>query len=391
MTKGRKKKNGSGKAGVRSKGPKAERLTRGTRKGQFLYQQVAAILRKDIEEGRLIPGDMLPSMDDLSIQFGINKATVMQAIAELAAAGLVYTVAARGTFVADADDRAHMDDPNRPRSIGWISTITDNGNTGRYHTEMMDAVRLAVQQNGDHLLVFCSDGIPPTTFCKMVSEARLDGAVLVGPAQFDPIRRLLSTGLPSVVLDDRARGKRADSIVVDNEVGGSLAVEHLISLGHKRIALVTGPQAWKVTRDRLEGALSAIRKAGIPESLIQVVESDFSAKGGYAAMRKVLGKKVRPTGVFLFNDEMASGALQSLYVNSEIKVPYDMSIVGFDDISWAALTHPPLTTIHVEKELMGRQAVEQLKRALSEKNHVPVVTVVPPRLVVRQSSGPAPA
>lgn len=365
-------------------------LTRGAGKPQFLYRQVAAILRKDIEEGRLQPGDMLPSMDDLSVSFKINKATVMQAIAELAAAGLVNTVPARGTFVAELD-RERRNNPNRPLAIGWISTVTDGGNTGRYHTEMMDHVRLAIQQGGDHLLVFCSDGIAPPTFSKMVLEARLDGAILVGPAQFDPIRKILATGLPAVIIDDRARGKRADSILVDNETGGYLAVEHLVELGHRHIAFVTGPQAWKVTRDRMEGALAAAEKGGIPQSAIQIIEGDFTSRGGYAAVRKILSARTRPTGVFFFNDEMAAGALQALYVQSDLKVPEHVSFVGFDDIGWASLTHPPLTTIHVEKDLMGRQAVEQLRKGIADRNRVPIVTIVPPRLVVRKSTGPVPA
>jgi DNA-binding LacI/PurR family transcriptional regulator len=367
---------------------KAARLVRGTGKAQFLYQQVSALLRKDIEEGRLHPGDMLPSMDDIATQFGINKATVMQAIADLASAGLVYTVAARGTFVVDPAESRKKNDPERPLAIGWVSTVTDGGNTGRYHTELMDQARLAIQQGGDHLLVFCSDGIAQNVFCKMVLEAKLDGAIFVGPAQMDPIRKLLSTGLPSVTLDDRAWGRRADSIVVDNEAGGHQAIEHLVSLGHRKLALVTGPQAWKVTRDRQAGALLAAKEAGIAENQVEIIESDFTPRGGYTAVRHMLAVQERPTGVFFFNDEMASGALQALYVLSGLKVPDDISIVGYDDIAWASLTHPPLTTVHIEKELMGRYAVEQLKQAIADRNRVPIVTVVPPRLVVRNSTGP---
>ena len=365
------------------------KLVRGTGKSQFLYQQVSAFLRKDIEEGRLQPGDMLPSMDDLATQFNINKATVMQAIAELSAAGLVYTVAARGTFVAEPDPERKAGRAKRPLAIGWISTITDGGNTGRYHTEMMDHVRLALHQRGHHLLVFCSDNIAPGVFSKMVLEARLDGAIFVGPAQMDPIRKLLSTGLPSVVIDDRVRGRKAASIVVDNEMGGYLAVQHLVSLGHRRIALVTGPQPWKVTRDRLDGALAAAREAGISAEALEIIEGDFTSRGGYAAVRKMLAGRTRPTGIFFFNDEMASGALQALYVLSNLKVPEDVSFVGFDDIAWASLTHPPLTTIHVEKELMGRTAVEQLIQSIEDRDRVPIVTVIPPRLAVRNSTAPA--
>jgi len=355
----------------------------GTRK--YLYRQLSALLREKIRRGEWKPGEMLPSMDDLAGEHGINKATVIQAIADLAAQGLVYSVPARGSFVADPEAGRNGRAADA-LSIGWISTVTDHGNTGRYHTEMMDAVRAEVQAIGGNLLVFKSEGIPPKVFCTMIGKARLDGAIIIGPAEGEPIRLALGGKLPAVLIDDTVRGQRIDAILIDNEGGGFQAVEHLIRLGHRQLAFVTGPLAWKVSRDRLAGAQAALDAAGLPALAGAVVQSDFSPGGGHEAMLRILKMKPRPTGVFFFNDEMASGAIQALHEIGGLRVPEDFSCVGFDDTSWASLMCPPLTTIRVEKDLMGREAVRRLKKRIEDPNPIPTITTVPTRLMIRKSA-----
>jgi LacI family transcriptional regulator len=363
-------------------------LTRGTGKPSFLYRQLADLLRKEIESGGLKPGDMLPSMDDLAEKYNINKATVRQAIADLMSSGMVFSVPAKGTFVSDPSQ--HRTAATKRLSIGWISTVGDSGNTGRYHTEIMDAVREHVQALGGHLLVFSAAKMTTSNFYNAIGEANLDGAVVVGPPKEDPMKRIILSDLPVVMLDDRLRSRRIDSIMVDNEGGGYQAVEHLASLGHKRFAFVSGPHSWGVCQDRLNGALNALKDAGFDESAATIIESDFTPDGGRQSARRILGLNPRPTGIFFFNDEMAAGALQTFYELSDIHVPRDMSVVGFDDISWAQLAHPQLTTIHVEKEIMGREAVEHLYRSITDNNHLPTTMIVPTRLVVRKSTGAPP-
>jgi DNA-binding LacI/PurR family transcriptional regulator len=265
------------------------------------------------------------------------------------------------------------------------------GNTGRYHTEIMDAVREHVQAMGGHLLVFSAAKMTTSNFYNAIGEANLDGAVVVGPPKEDPMKRIILSDLPVVMIDDRLRSRRLDSIMVDNEGGAYLAVEHLISLGHRRFAFVSGPRTWGVCQDRLSGALGSLKDAGIPESAATIIESDFAPEGGRQSARQMLAMNPRPTGVFFFNDEMAAGALQTFYELSSIRVPQDMSVVGFDDISWAQLAHPQLTTIHVEKEIMGREAVEHLVRLITDNSHLPTVMIIPTRLVIRKSTGAPPA
>ncbi|MBN1270142.1 MAG: GntR family transcriptional regulator, partial [Kiritimatiellae bacterium] len=385
----------------------SSRLTRGTHKPRYLYRQLADLIRQDIQSGALEPGDMLPSMDALAEMYDINKATVRQAILDLTAAGLVYAVPAKGTFVSEPRG-AEPAGPARSLTVGWVSAVADGGNTGRYHTELIDAVRTAVQEAGGHLILLTAGGHTPDAFCRMVGDARLDGAVIVGPAREDPLRQILGSGLPAVVLDDPYRGIKTDSILVDNEGGGYLAVEHLLGLGHRRLAFISGPTEWDVCRKRLTGAQAAMREAGLDSASARVIESDFSPQGGYAAGLKMLKGKSMPTAAFCFNDEMAAGVLRALYEHSKLRVPADLSVVGFDDVFWTEFTHPPLTTVHVEKELMGRAAVERLQRLIqlekdrlgkealarmrkivTTREHFPTATVTPTTLVIRKSTGPA--
>ena len=324
-------------------------------------------------------------MDDLAREFSINKATVRQAITELSLAGLIHSMPARGTFVTDRRSNPGKRNTARSLSIGWVLRVADEGNTGRYHTEIMDAIRSALQEIRGNLII-----ISPDDLGKYLKDRSLDGAVLIGAFQRETIRHLAHAGMPIVLLDDTCRGADVDCILVDNRGGGYQAARHLLSLGHRQLAFVTGPADLQITTDRLAGAMEAIQEAGLDKSSAYVVAGDFAAPGGYRSFMDLLSRRPRPTGIFFFNDEMASGALQALYEHTDLRVPADFSFVGFDDISWASLTHPPLTTVHVEKTLMGREAVDRLRRHLDSRNHVATTTIVPTRLVIRKSTGQAP-
>ena len=361
-------------------------LVRGRNKQRLLYRQLADILRRDIENGTHKPGTMLPSMDDLASQFHLNKATVRQAIAELTAAGLVYSVPAKGTFVAEEDGERKDGLLAKTPSIGWVLSVSDGGNTGRYHTEIMDAVQSALREINGHLLIINALHMTTVALCRVISEAKLDGIILVGGFDKETIRHLASNGLPAVLLDDTCRGARIDSILVDNHGGGYQAVEYLASLGHRRIALVTGPADLQITKDRLAGALDAAEKAGITPSAIQILHGDYSPRSGRLAAAKIIAMRQRPSAVFFFNDEMASGALQTFHESSDLTVPRDISVIGYDDVLWASLTQPPLTTIHVEKDLMGKEAVERLKKRMTHPDHIPETTIIPTRLISRKTT-----
>ncbi|NCC51785.1 MAG: GntR family transcriptional regulator [Spartobacteria bacterium] len=358
-------------------------LKRGSGKGRYLYHQLADLIRRDIEAGVLGPREKLPSMDMLAREYDLNKATVRQAVAQLTEEGLVESVPARGTFVRDVAD---MEPRRGTLVVGWLSSIEDQGASGAYHVEMMNAARDKAQECGGHLVVMSTVGVEPGTFIRSVEQAGLDGAILLGPADQPPLSHFLDGALPVVLIDSKPVGQPVNCILSDNEGGGFLAVRHLLELGHRSLAFVSGPKQWRVSRERLAGAQAAVEQAGLAVR-VDVLEGDFSPKSGAEAMRSLLDRKKPPTGLFFFNDDMAMSALQVVHERGALAVPRDVSLVGFDNVQWSAMTHPALTTVHVEKALMGRKAIERLHDILVHPKQTAMTITLPTRLVTRRSTG----
>ncbi|HEV2531809.1 LacI family DNA-binding transcriptional regulator [Phenylobacterium sp.] len=177
------------------------------------------------------------------------------------------------------------------------------------------------------------------------------------------------------------------STVGVDDVGASrLMTEHLLSLGHRRIAVLTGPEESPHSRDRMFGYRLQLRAAGIQFDERLVVAGEFTMKSGGDAVDEVLNISPRPTALFCFNDEMAIGAIQRLNALG-LSVPGDISVAGFDDIEFAAFTSPSLTTVSQPSDDMGRTAMQLLHRRLSGDDQVETVTL-PTQLKVRHSTAP---
>jgi DNA-binding LacI/PurR family transcriptional regulator len=209
----------------------------------------------------------------------------------------------------------------------------------------------------------------------VVSSAPLD----------DPIfPRLLEDGVPFVLIG-RYSHERASYVDVDNVVGARMAVEHLLRLGHERVATITGPLNMCAGQDRLEGYRQALAARGIPVDEDLIAEGDFTEGGGRAAMRRLLPH--RPTAVFAASDMMAVGAIKVLR-EAGLRVPEDVAVVGFDDIPLASMVEPPLTTVRQPIEQLGSMAVELLVSLMENPGEETVHRVVlPTELVIRASCG----
>lgn len=166
------------------------------------------------------------------------------------------------------------------------------------------------------------------------------------------------------------------------------ATEHLLALGHTTVHHLAGPQRWYSARDRLEGWRAALAAHGRQEP--PVVEGDWSAASGYAAGRE-LGADPGVTAVFAANDDMAIGLIRAL-TEAGLRVPEDVSVVGFDDIPVAAYVTPPLTTVRQPFDAMARDGLKRLVYAIENPQAAPLPMAEPPvELVVRASSAPPPA
>lgn len=252
----------------------------------------------------------------------------------------------------------------------------------------------------NRLVVTCSsagDVEEEFAYIEMLRRQRADAVILVGSSPVDQAyRRQLSghaRGLKSqdskLVMLGRplpSRHAPAVSVPLDNAVGARKATDHLVELGHTSIAHITGPADRSTTNDRKQGYEDALASAGIALDLRLVAEGDFGRESGVRAATELLASGVPFTAVFVANDSMAAGALATFRA-AGLRVPDDISIVGFDDIPLAADLGPPLTTVRLPLAEAGTQAV-----TVAFAGNNPVRT---PRLghelVIRESTAPPPS
>lgn len=365
---------------------KLPRLARDRRNREFLYRQLSDILKKEISDGKFKPGERLPSMDDLSALYSVNKVTVRRALSELTASGLIYSVPAQGTYVSDRPRPSRTATKNQVLTVGLLSYLMVPGNTGLYHMEIIQGIREELSKLQANLVILPVRHLEPQVrIVDQLVQAGMDATIYLGMFENTSLRRMLEIGPPAVLVDYSLRSAQVDTILLDNRGGGYQAMEHLLSLGHRKIAVILGQEDQVATKDRLEGVYEAADQASLPRSEIQILQGDFQREGGFRAMAELINSGPLPTAVFSFNDEMAAGALQALHALSPLSVPGDISVVGFDDTAWATATQPPLTTVQVPKTLMGRLAVQRVLARLKE-HQTPTTTVLPTQLMMRSST-----
>lgn len=362
-------------------------LARGKGEREYLYRQLSALLREDIRKGRYPRGTRLPSLNELKGLYRVNKITVLKALAELREEGLIYSVAAQGTYVAEAPPVPQKAVTQGVLSVGLVSHVLYPGVFGPYHLDLIAGIQDEIRKEKANLVILPAGPIEPQSkIYDLVIQANLDAVIYLGVFQSALLRRMIHDGPPSVLVDFQLPGEDVDTICVDNRGGAAQAIDYLLSLGHRRLAMILGPEDQVAAQERLEGAREALKRAGIAPSSVPVASGRFHREEGAQAMESLLAGEPRPTAVFCLNDEMAAGALQAIHARSALAVPGDISVMGFDNISWATATHPPLTTVSVDTLLMGRLAVQRLASRLKDSRHTVTRTVISPRLVVRDST-----
>jgi LacI family transcriptional regulator len=227
---------------------------------------------------------------------------------------------------------------------------------------------------------------PEATYAGLLRAQHADGLIISGPRIDDPqLDALVRDGFP-VVLQGTLPGIDAPSVDVDNAAGARHAVQHLLALGHRRIACITNaPLVYTAALDRLAGYREALAEAGIDDDPSLVATADFDAPSGHAAMVDLLGR-ASFDAVFVASDVVALGAIGALREAGK-RVPDDVSVVGFDDIPLSGYFHPPLTTIRLPAFELGQAA----GRALVERIADPAATgrvLLPTELIVRASTAP---
>jgi DNA-binding LacI/PurR family transcriptional regulator len=216
-------------------------------------------------------------------------------------------------------------------------------------------------------------------------ELRVDGLVLASPRVEDEFIERIGLSVPIVVLNRDTSNGTSDSVTNDNIAGAFLAVEHCLSFGHRSIAFIEGG-AGAGARMRLQGYLRAMREFDLEDEIV-TVRGEHTENGGYHGATELLKMKTLPTAVFASNDLCAIGAMNA-FEDAGLRIPGDVSLVGYDNNQIAALRHISLTTIDQPGDDMGRSAIDRLAERIDGDRTDPRHDVVAPSLVVRTTTGP---
>lgn len=219
---------------------------------------------------------------------------------------------------------------------------------------------------------------------RFVRERRIDAMVLAGPdipASF--ILSMLHTGLPVILVDNRLEYSPVNCVNSDDEGGAYRAARFLIEAGHRQIGVIAGPLDWASTARRVRGYQRAADGAGL--SLTTVHAPETTIETGSAAYQQLIERQPSVTALCAVNDSMAIGAIRAACSRGQT-VPADLSVIGFDDIAWAALNDPPLTTVRIPRVQMGKEVAHRLLALLDDSELLPSEIIVPVELIKRGST-----
>jgi LacI family transcriptional regulator len=271
-------------------------------------------------------------------------------------------------------------------TIGMI--VPDSANP--FFAELARGIEDTVFEQGYNVILCSSDGDldKELLYATVLAEKRVDGILFVAAGvSTEHIQTLQEQRMPVVVVDREVPDAAVDSVLTDNARGGWLATRHLLDLGHRRIGCIAGPSDVTPSAERITGYRQALDESGIPVDEALIVKGDFQYEGGYQAARQLLVIDDPPTAIFACNDLMAVGAI-SAAAEMGRRVPAELSVVGFDDVSLASFANPPLTTILQPKHEMGVIAATMLLERMHEPEMPPRRRMLDTSLLVRRSTAP---
>jgi DNA-binding LacI/PurR family transcriptional regulator len=257
-----------------------------------------------------------------------------------------------------------------------------------FYRVVLGGVLEAVQARGYGLTITPAPGRGgrPADLLRSVGHGAVDGVLVLGALEEEWLLALRERRLPIVLVDTWLPGSGVPAVAPDYHAGARLATEHLLGLGHRRVALLGAAVRYPFGRETLDGYREALTAAGIRHDAALVQRTAIAVEAAAEATAGLLSAPDPPTALFAVTDAMAIGALMAARAAGR-RVPDDLAVVGMDDIELSAYTDPPLTTVRVPKEAMGRLAAERLIALVQGERSAPAMTQVTGELVVRQSSG----
>lgn len=333
---------------------------------------------------------MPPSMKDVAARADVSVGTVSNVLnrperVSAKTRGRVEAAIAELGFVPNAPARQLR--AGRARIIGLL--VPDISNP--FFTEVARGVEDAALESG-YVVILCNSDERPEREDHYLSvlESQRVGAILITPARQGPLKsldRFIAGGTAVALLDNEGGPQDVCSASVDDELGGRLAAEHVVGLGHRSIVWLAGPADIPQVASRERGLMAAADAAGV--SVTHILAAQMTTHAGEAALQEALDAGLTLTALVCANDLLALGAIRALGAHGLV-APDDVSVVGYDDIDFASSAAVPLTSIRQPKYEMGFAAA---KLVIGESDdpaaHVHQRVTFQPQLVVRQSTGPA--
>lgn len=261
---------------------------------------------------------------------------------------------------------------------------------GEFFSEFLTSIDLAAQEYGKFLMISTSHRSAEAMKKVLINmRSRVDGImVMASDGTAEILKSLVKGSAPVVFVNSNTFDLDLETINFDNFTGGYKATEHLLKLGHRRIAMLKGPDHSYDACERLRGYRQALTDQGVTPDPRLEISGDFSPQAGYAGARVLLDIDPRPTAIFGANDH-SSIALMSVLRNQNISVPEDISVVGFDDVPSSRYASPALTTVQVPLWQIGETAIKRLLHLVKDKEGaLTTKQVLPVELIERESTAP---
>jgi LacI family transcriptional regulator, repressor for deo operon, udp, cdd, tsx, nupC, and nupG len=271
-----------------------------------------------------------------------------------------------------------------------LVVLPDLSNT--FFSKILRGIEETLFEAGYGMIISDLDGSPEKEahFAAFTAAGRVDGAILLNGHLFGQSRegegQPARIKIPLVAVCEAIPGADIPQIEIDNRAAAYGMTQHLASLGHRSIAYVSGPASNILERERFQGFKDGLETAGLPFDPALVLPGDYTIEAGVRAGQDLVARSTRPTAVFCTSDEMAIGLMRTLF-SAGLRVPEDISVAGFDDIEFAAVAEPPLTTIHQPRRELGQAAASALIELLQGRPS-PKRIRLETELVIRDSVAP---
>ncbi len=260
-----------------------------------------------------------------------------------------------------------------------------------FFAEILQGIETYMSREGYNIIVMNTnyDFNKEKESAEIFYAKQTEGVIIIpGGNGNDNIKFLIERNIPVVLLDKRVKNLNVDIVLVNNIGGSKQLIEHLISLGHKRIGIITGPLSFTTGEERLEGYLKVLREHSIPEDKDLIKIGDFKKQSGYLLTLELLSLTLPPTTILACNNLMGLGAMEAIK-ERKIHIPEEMGLVIFDDLPWFKYVDPPLTVIAQPSVRLGETAGKLLVNQIRKKRKKSKEVILDVQFEIRESAGEA--